>query len=152
MSPAEGHDSGGDGARRSAPGRSEFRFWTEEKLRNIDTDQFKHVNNAVISSLLEAGRMEIVAAPEARLLLGSTTLAIVRLEVDFHRELFYPGKVSIGSRVVSVGRTSFSVRQGVFDDAHCVASALATCVLFDAAARKAVPVAPQLRDYLLRTT
>jgi acyl-CoA thioester hydrolase len=152
MSPIEGRKADTHRPRPSAPGRSEFRFWTEEKLRNIDTDQFKHVNNSVIASLLEAGRMEVYATPEARLLLPSPTLAVVRLEVDFHRELFYPGTARIGSRIVSVGRTSFSVRQGIFDAESCVASALATCVLFDPAERKAVPVAAELRDFLLRAS
>src|SRR5262249_38047428 len=128
---------------RQVPVRSDFRFWTEEKIRNIDTDQFRHVNNAVISSFLEAGRMEVFAAAEPKALLataGDATLAVVRLEVDFHRELFYPGTASIGSRVVAVGRTSFTVRQGVFDGEVCAVSAVATCVLFDARARKSVPV------------
>ena len=39
----------------------DFRFWTEEKLRNADTDQFRHVNNAAIATLFEAARMEIFA-------------------------------------------------------------------------------------------
>ena len=139
-----------DSQRKTVPNQDEFRFWTEEKLRNIDTDQFKHVNNAVIASFLEAGRMEIVGSPETKPLLGTATLAVVRLEVDFHHELFYPGTVKIGSRVTGVGRSSFSVRQAVFDPERCVASAAATCVLFDASARKSVPVTADLRDYLLR--
>lgn len=152
MSPVEGKKADAGGARPKLPGRSDFRFWTEEKLRNIDTDQFKHVNNAVIASLFEAGRMEIFATPEARLLLPSPILAVVRLEVDFHRELFYPGKAGIGSRIEAVGRTSFSVRQGIFDAESCVASAMATCVLFDPMERTAVPVAAELREYLLRAS
>lgn len=35
--------------RSAAPQRAEFRFWTQEKLRNADTDQFLHVNNAILS-------------------------------------------------------------------------------------------------------
>ena len=137
---------------RAIPDTDDFRFWTDEKVRNVDTDQFHHVNNAVIASFLEAARMEILATPEASALHGSATLAVVRLEIDFHRELFYPATVRIGSRVVSVGRTSFTVRQGVFNGPHCIASATATCVLFDPSARKAVAVPEPLRQYLLRSS
>lgn len=137
---------------RAIPEVGDFRFWTEEKVRNVDTDQFHHVNNAVIASFLEAARMEIVATPEASALRGSATLAVVRLEIDFHRELFYPANARIGSRVASVGRTSFTVRQAVFDGPHCIASATATCVLFDPSARKSVPVLESLRQYLLRSS
>jgi acyl-CoA thioester hydrolase len=135
---------------RAVPVPTDFRFWTEEKVRNIDTDQFRHVNNAVIASFLEAGRMEIFSTQEAGGSLGSATLAVVRLEIDFLRELFYPANARVGSRVESVGRTSFTVRQGVFNGPDCIASATATCVLFDPNAHKPVPVPSILRDYLLR--
>jgi acyl-CoA thioester hydrolase len=135
--------------RPSPPNRSDFNLWTAEKLRNMDTDQFGHVNNAAVSTFLEAGRMEIFAADAARAELGSLALAVVRLEIDFHREIFYPGKVEVGSRILSVGRTSFQVKQGVFNADACAVSALATCVLFDAAAKRSAPVSPALRAYLL---
>lgn len=140
------------GERPALPARGELRFWTTEKLRNADTDQFRHVNNAVIASLLEAGRMEIFADAQARPLLDALTLAVVRLEIDFHCEVFYPGAVEIGSRVLHVGRTSFRVRQGVFEGDRCVASALATCVLFDPATRRAAEVPTLLREFLLRVS
>ena len=114
------------------PERAEFRFWTEEKLRNPDTDQFRHVNHAAMVSLFEAGRMELFACPEVRPLMQGANLAVVRLLLHFHRELFYPGVVSVGSVIVSVGNTSFSCVQGLFDGQVCVASAEAVCVLCSA--------------------
>ena len=41
--------------------RGEFRFWAEEKLRNADTDQFRHVNNAAIATIFEAARCPVHA-------------------------------------------------------------------------------------------
>ena len=133
--------------RREPPARYEFRFWCEEKLRNADTDQFKHVNNAAIASMLESARMEAFAS-EVHARLGGATLAVAHLAIDFHRELFYPGSVAIGSIVTRAGRSSFSVRQGVFDGDGCVASAEVICVLFDPVLRKAGEMSPALRDYL----
>lgn len=97
--------------------------------------------------------MGMFAAEEAREPLGSATLAVVRLDIGFHHELFFPAIARIGSRVQSVGRTSFAVRQAGFHRSECIASATATCVLFDPDVRRSVPVvAPILRVYLLRPT
>jgi len=131
------------------PERPDFRFWTEEKLRNPDTDQFRHVNHAAMVSLFEAGRMELFARPEVRPLMQGSNLAVVRLVLQFHRELFYPGMVAVGSVVVSVGNTSFGCMQGLFDDKGCVASAEAVCVLFDPATGRAHKIQEALRAILL---
>lgn len=138
-------------ARSAAPQRADFRFWTEEKLRNADTDQFLHVNNAVISTFFEAGRMEIFSAPGVRAWMGGANLAVVRLLVEFRRELHFPGRVTIGSTVIAVGNTSFRVRQGLFfnaEDGAC-ASAEATCVLLMPGTGRPHPIAPELRAHLL---
>ena len=131
------------------PQRADFRFWTEEKLRNPDTDQFHHVNHAAMVSLFEAGRMELFALAQVRPLMQEANLAVVRLLLHFHRELFYPGMVSVGSVISSVGNTSFTCLQGLFNGDECVASGEAVCVLFDSAAGRAHPIQGALRAYLL---
>jgi acyl-CoA thioester hydrolase len=131
------------------PARDDFRFWCEEKLRNADTDQFHHVNNAVMATFFEAGRMEVFGAADVKALMGSANIAVVRLLMNFHRELFYPGKVSIGTSLTRIGDRSFEIAQGLFDDEGCVASADVVCVLLDPAARGAHPVSAPLRQQLL---
>ncbi|WP_227247542.1 acyl-CoA thioesterase [Paraburkholderia caribensis] len=128
-----------------------FRFWTEEKLRNADTDQFRHVNNAAIATLFESARMEIVAPESIRPLMGGTNLAVVRLLIEFNAELHFPGHVQVGSSVVEVGNTSFRVRQGLFAGAEkvCCAEAEAICVLVHGETGRPHPVGPDLRAYLL---
>jgi acyl-CoA thioester hydrolase len=137
--------------RTAPPPRSAFRFWTEEKLRNTDTDQFRHVNNAVVATLLEAARMEVFAASAIRALMDGANLAVVRLLIDFRREMYFPGRVEIGTIVTAVGRTSFSVRQAVFESTNplCAASAEATCVLLHPGTGGPHAIAPALRAYLL---
>lgn len=140
--------------RSAAPQRADFRFWTQEKLRNADTDQFRHVNNAIVSTLLEAARMELFAAPELRAWMGGANLAVVRLLIEFRRELHFPGNVAIGTTVTGVGHTSFRVRQGLFANGHdaCSASAEATCVLVMPGTGRPHPIAPELRAHLLAET
>lgn len=141
-------------ARSAPPQRGEFRFWTEEKLRNADTDQFRHVNNAVFSTLLEAARMEIFAPREIHPLMEGANLAVVRLLVEFRHELFFPGRVEIGSIVTRVGNSSFGVRQAVFSLSSdiCAVSAEATCVLLQPRSGRPHSISPSLRDYLLGQT
>jgi acyl-CoA thioester hydrolase len=129
----------------------DFRFWTEEKLRNADTDQFRHVNNAVIATFFEAARMEIFAPSSIHALMGGANLAVVRLLIEFNAEVHFPGRVCVGSTVVNVGKTSFRVRQGLFAEADddCRARAEAVCVLVHGETGRPHPITPELRTYLL---
>lgn len=127
----------------------DFRFWTQEKLRNADTDQFRHVNNAAIATLFEAGRMDIFAASTARLLMGGANLAVVRLLIEFRAELHFPGHVRVGSSVVEVGNTSLRVRQVLYSGERCCATADAVCVMVSSETGRPHPITGELRAYLL---
>jgi len=124
-----------------------FRFWSREKLRNADTDQFQHVNNAAIASFLEGGRMELFAAPEISERMKGLNVVVGRLSIDFHAEIFYPGELSVGSTVTRIGRSSFDVLQGIFRQSTCIASAVASCVLLQAGKPHTVP--SDIRRHLL---
>lgn len=124
-----------------------FRFWSPEKLRNADTDQFRHVNNAAIASFLEGGRMDLFADAAISRLMEGLNVVVGRLTIEFHAEIFYPGEVNIGSNVTYIGRSSFEVLQAVFRAGTCVASATASCVLLQAGKPYAVP--DEIRRHLL---
>jgi len=124
-----------------------FRFWSLDKLRNADTDQFRHVNNAAIASFLEGGRMDLFADPAISRLMNGLNVVVGRLTIEFLAEIFYPGEVNIGSKVTYVGRSSFEVLQGVFRAGTCVASAAASCVLLQSGKPYAVP--DDIRRHLL---
>ncbi|HLI13754.1 MAG TPA: thioesterase family protein [Alphaproteobacteria bacterium] len=138
----------GDGDQR-APRRERFLFWTEEKLRNMDTDQFGHVNNSAIATFLEAGRMEMLKHPAVRPSMDGISLVVVRLLMVFHKELFYPGMIEVGSVVTRIGRTSFDASQAIFASAGCVVSAEATCVLLNIETRRPHPVPDAVRRHLI---
>lgn len=135
--------------RRPSPQRGEFGRWCREKLRNADTDQFRHVNNAAMASLFEAGRMELFGDPAIAMPLGGAHPAVVHLAIDFHRELFYPGEVEIGTRVARVGSRSVDIVQGLFDAQGCVASAEVACVFLDPDGPRATTISDELRNSFL---
>jgi acyl-CoA thioester hydrolase len=146
---AEPTETGPGVARPAIPQRADFLFWTEEKLRNIDTDQFRHINNAVMASFFEAGRMEMFHAVMAEELNDEAGLVVVRLLMNFHKELHYPGTVAIGTAVTRVGKSSFEASQGLFHDQDCIATASATCVFIHQATRRPYAISHALRKRML---
>ena len=129
--------------------QADYPFWCDEKLRNGDTDQQGHINNAVMATFFEAGRMEVFAHPGLDALRASSMFVVVRLLIDYKHELFYPGVVRVGSRVTEIGRTSFKFDQTLMSGNVEVAHAQATCVLLDATTRKPTPVPDDVRALLL---
>jgi acyl-CoA thioester hydrolase len=146
---AEPTERGPDVARPPIPQRADFFFWTEEKLRNIDTDQFRHINNAVMASFFEAGRMEMFHTLMAEAPDDEAGLVVVRLLMNFHKELHYPGTVEIGTAVTRVGKSSFDAAQGLFHDQDCIATASATCVFIHRETRRPYVVSGAWRRRML---
>ena len=125
-----------------------YRFWCEEKLRNADTDQQGHVNNAIMATLLEAARIELLAAAEIEDIRAATQIVVAKQLIVFKKELFFPGTARIGTRCARVGRTSLDFVQAIQAANGEVATAEATCVLLDRGTRKPTPVPERLRVYL----
>ena len=132
-----------------SPDLSRYPFWTDEKMRNADTDRQGHVNNAVFATFFEAGRIEVLTDPRIRQSPVTTSIVVVRMLIDYRKELFFPGSVRIGSRVTRVGRTSFQFEQTLQSTEGEVAHAEATCVLIDAVTHQPTPVPDALRQFLL---
>lgn len=126
-----------------------YALWTEERLRYADLDPLSHVNNNAVGEFLENGRVALFRAsggdggPE-----GRVWWVVRRLEIDFAREILFPGTVRTGTRVAKLGTTSCTVRQGIFVDGECRVTSTTIGVCFDPAARKAVPIPDDIRAML----
>jgi acyl-CoA thioester hydrolase len=68
---------------------------------------------------------------------------LARLDINFLRELHWPGQVEIGTGVAEIGRSSFTFLQAIFHDGACAATGRATMVMIDMASRKARPLPPE---------
>lgn len=121
--------------------RKRYAAWTRVTVRYGDTDRQGHVNNAVFSSFLEAGRVEILLSPEGALTDEGAAFVIARLILDFKAEINWPGEVWIGTRVTKVGRSSMTLEQAVYQDGACAALAETVIVQMDEATRKSRPLA-----------
>ncbi len=94
-----------------------------DKLRYGDTDRQGHVNNAVFSTFLETGRVEMIYDGRAALNDPGCAFVIAHLDLDFIGEVMWPGRVEVGSGVKSVGRSSLRLEQTLFQDGRVVARA-----------------------------
>ncbi|HWK43449.1 MAG TPA: thioesterase family protein [Stellaceae bacterium] len=127
------------------PDSAAYPFWVGERIRNADTDQFQHVNNAAIASYCEAGRMELFAEPTLREAIAGLNVVVVKLTILFERELFYPGAVRVGTCVTAIGNTSFQVSQGLYGTQGRFATSEATCVMMERAQHKPIRVPDAVR-------
>jgi acyl-CoA thioester hydrolase len=118
----------------------DYTLWTYEKLRYADTDRQGHVNNAVFATMLETGRVELLYDPDAPLHSEGCAFVIASLHLDFLTEITWPGNVDIGSRVATVGRSSVTIEQGLFQDGLCAATAYTVVVQVNERTRRSQPL------------
>ena len=121
------------------PRLDDFVFISNEKLRYGDTDRQGHVNNAVFSTFLETGRVELLFTGEADLAGPDGSFVLAHLTLDFRKEANWPGEVKIGTRIVTIGRSSLRFEQAVFQQGDCVATAQTVVVLTDVNTRRSKP-------------
>ncbi len=129
---------------------SEPWFQTTQRLRFNDNDIIGHVNNAVYATLFESGRVELML--ESQMLPRDSGLSpvLVRLEIDFKRELSFPGDVLIETAVARFGTKSVRLQQRISSADGLAAEAVSVLVLMDRTARRSVPLDPALRERLSR--
>lgn len=121
------------------PVLADFPARSHDKLRYGDTDRQGHVNNAVFSTFLETGRVELLMGGPVPLVDAGCSFVIARLELDFASELLWPGRVEIGTRVLAVGRSSVRMEQALFQGERLVARAQTVVVQVADATRRSAP-------------
>ena len=118
------------------PKLEDYPLKTYDKLRYADTDRQGHVNNAIFATFFETGRVELLYDPEDPLADPGTAFVIANLTLNFLFEVNVPGRVEIGTRVTSIGRSSFTFDQALFQSERCVARATSVIVLMNEETRK----------------
>lgn len=102
---------------------SAYRYWITEHVRFADLDLQGHVNNKAFTVYAESGRAAFLRELGFWAAGATRQSVVVRLEIDYRRELHYPGEVRVGVRVLKIGKTSFTLGLGIFDAAgECAAT------------------------------
>ena len=117
-------------------------FRTTHRLRFNDTDRLGHVNNAVFAVMLEQGRSEMAFEAGLPLGDGAASLVIVRLELDFVREMMWPGEVLIETEVLKLGGRSFTLQQRLVYENEICGRAQTVLVILDRETKRAVSIDP----------
>lgn len=128
--------------------RASFSHFVSENIRFSDTDLVGHVNNTSFAVYCEAGRVHF--GMSLKLPADSSFGGVLaRIEINMRAEAHFPGVIEIGTGVVRVGRTSYTLGQGLFMGDKCVATAQGVLVAIDARTRRPTPLTEATRTALL---
>ena len=129
----------------------EFRHRTRLEVRLGDLDPFGHVNNAVIATYVEQGRVLYL-----RDVLGtgvdpvSMPFILARLEIDYLSQVLFSDAVEVGSRVDWIGRTSIGMSHLLINqETRELARSEAVLVAFDYDVEKPMPVSDSWRALMV---
>lgn len=128
--------------------RSAYKQWTSINLRYGDTDRQGHINNAVYCTLFESGRVDFLFDETKSIAGPGTAFVIARLALDYLEEMHFPGIAEVGSKIIAIGTSSFTVGQAVFYKGKCCSTSESIIVLIDEAAGKPIPITDTLEARL----
>ena len=130
-------------SRKTPPRLADYPHRATDIIRFGDLDSQGHVNNAVFATWFETGRVAMFRDGDLGIGVANATYVLVRQEIDFLRELHWPGNVVVGTALAEFGRSSFTVTQAVFAGDECAAAGRATLVMLDTTTRRPRPLTPE---------
>ena len=133
--------------------RGSFRVWTRETIRYSDLDPNSHVNNGAINAYFEDGRVRFRNEHLSHLGAGILSgFVLVKSTIEYHAMLHYPGEVDIGTTIIRIGGSSYTLGQAVFRDHTCIASAQVVSVRLGEATGRASPLDDAFKEALRAAT
>ncbi len=127
---------------------SYFPVTSSDKIRYADTDRQGHVNNAVFSTYLETGRVEILYGDHLDPETAEVSFVIASLQIDFRAEINWPGTIDIGTAITKIGRSSFHLYQCLFQNDQLVAEAKTVIVQVSNDTKKSVTISDEHKSIL----
>ena len=129
--------------------RKSYRFWCEVTTRFADIDELGHLNNLAAAVYCETARVEfremLYRRHETAQGVG---FLVVRTSVDYHAQAYYPGAVEVGTTVIRIGRTSYTLGQGCFKDGTCFATGETVTVYANLGEHRSLALPDELRSGL----
>ena len=129
--------------------RDSFPHWTRISIRFGDMDRMQHINNMAVGDYFETARVEFRERIHPPLdISAGVGIVIRRICIDFVGQAHYPGEVDVGTRILRIGNSSYTLCQGVFQEGRCFATTETLSVYADSRAGKSAPLPPALREAL----
>ena len=125
-----------------------FQIMTSIEVRFSDVDSQGHVNHCSMVSWMAHGRVQLLDG--LTLQSGESDLdhVLVGLTCNFHKEVFYPGRVEVDARVLKVGDKSVTTEIGITNGNDLVVAATCVNVFFRPSTKESVCIPLSLRDLL----
>ena len=133
---------------------------TPIEIRFTDVDSQGHVNHTAIVEWIAHARVKLIDEKVAQyhhtlwenLKYQDPELdhVLVNLDVNFHKEVFYPGTVEVSASALNVGTKSVTTEFFVYSGNDVVAEAQCVNVFFRTSDKKSVDVPDKLKDMLMK--
>lgn len=125
---------------------SSYTCWADEHVRFADLDRMGHVNNVATGVYFESGRAALLMQVGLYEPTPARANVVAHISMDYLHEILFPSSLRIGTRVESIGRTSFAIRSGVFVGNRCAATCRAVIVRVDGQRRPTPLIAAEIES------
>ncbi len=109
--------------------RANYPFGHMAETRFADLDMLGHINNVAMAGLFEHGRGMFNHAIEVERRAPGQRWLIVKVEINYLAESFFPAPVEIASGISPIGTSSWDIASAAFQNGKCVATCITTIVL-----------------------
>lgn len=130
--------------------REAFTHWVSVTLRYSDQDPMGHINNVVYGAYFAEGRNAFIGELVRRLAPSNIDFVLASVRIEYREEMYYPGHVDVGSRVLRIGNKSLTLGHSLFNNDELKASAESVVVFIDTTSGQSVPIPDEVREALAR--
>jgi acyl-CoA thioester hydrolase len=102
--------------------RALYGHWSRDKVRWGDQDGARHINNVAYAEYLENARLELILDRVIAHKAKGDNFTVRRVAIEYLGTGAYPGRIEVGTAIIEVGESSFTVGQGIFMDDRCLAT------------------------------
>ena len=119
-----------------------------------DMDAFRHVNNTVYLRWFESSRIAFLhhGGMDELLLKQGLAPILASLHCNYRRQVRYPDRIWVGTRVTEIGRTSLRMEHLIYGEQErcAVADGVSVMVVFHYDRQRPTPVPDFLREEIRR--
>ncbi len=128
---------------------SSYPISVEIATRFADMDALRHLNNVALAGVYEEARMRFGAAVDVRSRWeAGHRLVVGEVVIRYLGEGHYPAPLDVGVGVVEIGRSTYTLGLGLFQEGHCIGVCDTILVYVDKAEGRARPLPDPFRALL----
>jgi len=126
-----------------------FSMKLELRIDWIEVDLLGHVNNVAIFKYIQSARVNYLEAIGLIQYHSKTKCGpiLASTNCQFHKPLFYPGHITVYSKVDYIKNTSFRIQHGIYNDKNeLVVEAQDIIVFYDFSEQSKLTIPNELRE------